>query len=119
MADTLKYQETILSRHSGDLYRIASIIVDNTFSDDAIVNPVNNAYDINNKKDILNMGIFEVAERKNKEYQSSLSCEVSNYKLLQKWVGQENVSFNIVLFLCKNEKERFLLQEAGFTLVCN
>ena len=73
MADTLKYQETILSRHSGDLYRIASIIVDNTFSDDAIVNPVNNSYDVNNKKDIVNMGIFEVAERKNKEYQSSLS----------------------------------------------
>lgn len=43
MADTLQYQPTILSRHSGDLYRIASIVVDDSFTDDAIVNPLGNA----------------------------------------------------------------------------
>ena len=40
MASSLQYQKTILSRPSGDLYRIASIVVDDSFTDDAIVNPL-------------------------------------------------------------------------------
>ena len=43
MADSLQYQKTILSRHSGDLYRIATIVVDDSFTDDAIVNPLGSA----------------------------------------------------------------------------
>jgi len=42
-----------------------------------------------------------------------------NVKLLGKWRGTEEVSFNIVLFLCRSRRERFHLEQAGFTLVCN
>ena len=37
----------MLSRHSGDLYRIASIIVDDTFTDEFTVNPLRSNVDAN------------------------------------------------------------------------
>lgn len=120
MADTLKYSEKILSRHSGDLYRIASIIVDDSFNAEAIVNPLSKTEYESGEGDALNMGIFEVGEKSNKEANCSLGFdENANYKLIGKWRGTEATTFNIVLFLCKNQTERFHLEQAGFTMVCN
>ena len=120
MASTLQYSDKILSRHSGDLYRIASIIVDDTFNDQAIVNPLRKLAHSDDLDDDLNMGIFEVAERSKKENSSSLGFdENANYKLIGKWRGTENTTFNIVLFLCKSQTDRFHLEQAGFTMVCN
>lgn len=66
------------------------------------------------------MGIFEVAEKSNKKENCSLGFdENANYKLIGKWRGTEETTFNIVLFLCKNQTERFHLEQAGFTMVCN
>ena len=39
--------------------------------------------------------------------------------MLGKWRGTEPVSFNIVLFAVKSERERFHLSKSGFQLVCN
>lgn len=66
MAQSLRYQANIHSRHSGDLYRIASIVVDDTFTDDVAVNPLGSAKD-EDLKDKLNMGIFEVDTKKFKK----------------------------------------------------
>lgn len=65
MAETLQYSEKIITRHSGDLYRIASIIVDKSFKDEAIVNPLNHKdfYYTDGEGEKINMGIFEVAEK--------------------------------------------------------
>ena len=120
MADTLKYSEKILSRHSGDLYRIASIIVDNSFNAEAIVNPLSKSEYLGEEGDALNMGIFEVAEKSKKDTNCSLGIdENENYKLVGKWRGTEETTFNIVLFLCKSQLDRFHLEQAGFTIVCN
>ena len=64
IADSLKYHDAILQSQSGDIYRIASIIVNDKFSDDAIVNPM--GYENENKdndaenesSDKINLGIF-------------------------------------------------------------
>jgi hypothetical protein len=66
MAQSLRYQAKIHSRHSGDLYRIASIVVDDTFTDDVAVNPLGSA-NLTDLKDKLNMGIFEVETKKFKD----------------------------------------------------
>jgi len=61
-----------------------------------------------------------VEKRRKNTNCSSLNIDIShNYKLLGKWSGTEEVSFSIVLFLCKSKKERFHLEQAGFTMVCN
>lgn len=64
MTQSLQYQQKIHSRHSGDLYRIASIIVDERFTDDVVVNPLGSQ---GGQAEKLNMGIFEVESKKFKE----------------------------------------------------
>lgn len=81
--DTLLYENNVLCSDTGDLYRIASIVVDDRFTNDVTVNPVQDPN--NDKKDVdkLNVGIFVVSEKKiSSEAKTTLNLDL-NSKLLQ------------------------------------
>ena len=80
--DTLLYEDNILCTDTGDLYRIASIVVDDRFTDDVTINPVHDPNNDNEVVDKLNAGIFVVSEKKNSS-KTSRSLNPNNNKLLQ------------------------------------
>ena len=96
----------MLCTKQGDLYRIASI-VDQGFDDDIAVNPLSD--DDGNLKveaDILNMGIFVVKSKAQRAVDGG-----SDTKLVV-----DDKELKIVLFLCKNERDRSQLNAAGFVI---
>ena len=66
MANSLQYQDTVLQSQNGDIYRIASIIVSDKFSDDAIINPMGSENENkdndeqNENSDKINLGFLQV-----------------------------------------------------------
>lgn len=96
----------MLCTKQGDLYRIASI-VDQGFDDDIAVNPLSD--DDGNLKveaDILNMGIFVVKSKAQRAVDGGADSKLVT----------DDKELKIVLFLCKNERDRSQLNAAGFVI---
>ena len=63
--DTLRYADNVLITDKGSLFRIASIVVDDRFTDEVTVNPTRsyNSTSEEAAQDKLNAGLFVVGEK--------------------------------------------------------